>query len=360
MNAMIDAYGEDIGMGYNVGCTFGGIFCVNSFHDYTHNQLCQVQHHPLYLPSFSLVDLETMERMFSSMNSVSYVIHYASRYHWAQFINRHFQQWDEDKYSELSKFLLNNYRQAIGIIKKYEDKVSRLISSLNICEDDFKCWIEEEKNFLMDLKDEPVEHVLVCSYVQVLMDLQSADQKWQKMSDSFRNTSHAHTINYAEDMQQTSQLEAQCQAALDGLMICICVVADLEERLGIKERWTPQHPEYLSVLEWIRSHNFQCALDKLQQLVVQRLLELAKANLSGTGHQGMKQGIHNLAPSMLPPTPQLTWNDIFELLKHLHSQQDVLTKPWMMKCSYKELTHLNVEICQLHIFVHDKGIFLQD
>ncbi|KAG2113283.1 hypothetical protein BD769DRAFT_1673822 [Suillus cothurnatus] len=123
MNTMIDAYGKDIGMGYDVGCTFSGIvhkspllnqkaeearmqFCVNSFHGYAHNRLCQVQHHPLYLPGFGLEDLKTMD--------------------------------------ELSKFLLNNYMQAIGIIKKYEDEVSSLASSLNIHEEDFERWIEEE------------------------------------------------------------------------------------------------------------------------------------------------------------------------------------------------------------------------
>ncbi|KAG2087520.1 uncharacterized protein F5147DRAFT_748517 [Suillus discolor] len=401
-NAMIDAYGKDIGMGYDVGCTFSGIvrnspllsqkaeearmqFCVNSFHGYAHNRLCQVQHHPLYLPGFGLEDLETMERVFSSSNSVSHVIRYASRYHWAQFIDLHFQQWDEDKYGELSKFLLNNYMQAIGIIKKYRNEVSSLASSLNIREDDFERWIEEEKHFLMDLKDEPVEHVLACSYVQALMDLQSADQKWQKISDSFRTTSHAHTINYEQNVRQTSQLEAQRRAALDGLMIHI-------------QRWTPQHPEYLSVLERIKSHDFRRALDKLQQLVVQRLLELAKANLSGTGYKlrvhiskaikARSKAIRNaldkynkLAPSMQPPAPQLTWNDIvnygflseFELLKHSHSQQDVLHKPWTvpgnreiammyfkMKRSHEELTCLNVEIHRLRTFICDEDIFLQD
>jgi hypothetical protein len=103
------------------------------------------------------------------------------------------------------------------------------------------------------------------------------------MSDSFRNTSHAHATNYKENTQQTSRLEAQRRAALDGMMVHIRAVADLEERLGIKERWTPQHPEYLSAFERIKSRDFRRALDKLQQLVVQRLLELAKANLSGTG-----------------------------------------------------------------------------
>lgn len=31
-----------------------------------------------------------------------------------------------------------------------------------------------------------------------------------------------------------------------------------------------------------------------------------------------------------------------------------------MKHSYKELTYLNVEICQLCNFIHDEGTFLQD
>ncbi|KAG0705260.1 hypothetical protein DFH29DRAFT_800641, partial [Suillus ampliporus] len=129
--------------------------------------------------------------------------------------------------------------------------------------------------------------------------------------------------------------------------------------------------------------DFQRALDKLQQLVIQRLLELTKVNMAGTGY---KLSVHigkaikawskaiasalneynNLVPLMTPPTPCLQWNDIvhysflseFELLKHSHSQQDILCKPWMvpgnhevaakyfkLKHAYEELQRLNVEIC---------------
>ncbi|KAG2113284.1 hypothetical protein BD769DRAFT_1673823 [Suillus cothurnatus] len=135
---------------------------------------------------------------------------------------------------------------------------------------------DKEKHFLMDLKDEPVEHILACSYVQALIDLQSADQKWQKMLDLFCNTSHAYATNYKENTQQTSQLEAKRRAALDGMMVHIRAVADLEERLGIKERWTPQHPEYLSAFERIKSRDFRRALDKLQQLVVHVAAQLSR------------------------------------------------------------------------------------
>lgn len=82
---------------------------------------------------------------------------------------------------------------------------------------------------------------------------------------------------------------------------------------------------------------------------------------------------------MTPPTPCLQWNDIvhygflseFKLLKHSHSQQDVLCKPWMvpgnrevaakyfkLKRAYEELQRLNVEICRLRTFIHDEDTFL--
>lgn len=121
-NYMLDTYGDDIGIGYDVGCTFSQLIrnsplvsakaeasrlhvIVNSFHGYAHNRICQLEHHPLYQQGFGLEDLETMERVFSSSNSVSRSVRYASHFHWAQSIDLHLQQWDDDKYQELSKSL---------------------------------------------------------------------------------------------------------------------------------------------------------------------------------------------------------------------------------------------------------------
>ncbi|KAG2047749.1 hypothetical protein BDR06DRAFT_1013620 [Suillus hirtellus] len=115
MDALLNLYGQDIGVGYDVSCTFSEIvqdspllstkahdaritFCVNAFHGYAHNCLCQVQHHPMYLDGFGLEDLKTMECVFSASNAVSCTIHYATQYHWTQALNLHFQQWDDDKY----------------------------------------------------------------------------------------------------------------------------------------------------------------------------------------------------------------------------------------------------------------------
>jgi len=47
--------------------------------------------------------------------------------------------------------------------------------------------------------------------------------------------------------------------------------------------WTESHPDYQATLTYIREHNYHCSSDKLQQLVVQHLFKLSKANLMGLG-----------------------------------------------------------------------------
>lgn len=120
-NDIIDTYGDDQGSGYDIGCRAGVTlanssigakarqhrfaFLVNAFHGHAHNRLCQLRHHPLYQKGVGLEDLETCERVFSGSNAVARLIRHASYFHWLQFLDLHFQQWDEDKYAELSKSL---------------------------------------------------------------------------------------------------------------------------------------------------------------------------------------------------------------------------------------------------------------
>ena len=75
---------------------------VNAFHGFARNRICQLQNHPLYLTGFGIEDLETCERIFSSSNSAAVLIRHASLFHWTQYLDLHFDQWDSDKYLELS------------------------------------------------------------------------------------------------------------------------------------------------------------------------------------------------------------------------------------------------------------------
>ena len=81
------------------------LILVNAFHGYAHNHACQLENHPLYLKGCSLENFEVMEHVFSSSNAAAETIHLASKYHWMQSLDLHFQHWDKDKYVELSKGL---------------------------------------------------------------------------------------------------------------------------------------------------------------------------------------------------------------------------------------------------------------
>ncbi len=60
-------------------------------------------------------------------------------------------------------------------------------------------------------------------------------------------------------------------------------VQTLEDQLGIEDRWSAGSKEYDSAFEELTMRKYRLALDKLERLVVQRLLELSKLGMSGLG-----------------------------------------------------------------------------
>jgi len=52
---------------------------------------------------------------------------------------------------------------------------------------------------------------------------------------------------------------------------------------GINDRWTPDSDEWKKAIEYTKVRDYQKALDKLKALDVQRLFELSKMGLAGTG-----------------------------------------------------------------------------
>lgn len=61
-------------------------------------------YHPLYRKGLGLEDLETLERFFSSSNTIARTIRHATAFHWHQAMDLHFRQWDDQKYQELSDY----------------------------------------------------------------------------------------------------------------------------------------------------------------------------------------------------------------------------------------------------------------
>ena len=187
----MDAFGPRLLIGYDIGCVFGGTIlssslgtkflesgsrtCVNAFHSYSHSYECQCKNHPNNIIGMGLEDLETLERIFSSSNSLAAVTRLASAYRRRLYINMHFKQWDEDKYSNLATMLRNNYYQAPEIIDKDGCLVEEGKWLLWVTNKDLDSWkVEQEKYFLM-LGDELESRVRAIAYLELLQKLRQLE-----------------------------------------------------------------------------------------------------------------------------------------------------------------------------------------
>lgn len=123
INYILYVFGYRQGVGFDIGCSFDATvknskmlsgkasekelqILVNAFHGWAHNHMCQLEYHPLYRVGVGLEDLETLEHVFSSSNNIARTIWHATSYHWLQAVDLHFRQWDDDKYSMLSMFII--------------------------------------------------------------------------------------------------------------------------------------------------------------------------------------------------------------------------------------------------------------
>ncbi|KAG1871676.1 hypothetical protein F4604DRAFT_1881103 [Suillus subluteus] len=383
---VLDVYGSNGATGYDIGCSYGKTvaassistkaganrhrFLVNSFHGHAHNRQCQIQHHPLYQKGLGIEDLETCERIFSASNAVAPVIRHASYFHWLQFIELHFNQWDLDKYSELSKFIYNNYKQALHIVNELSPAVQELKVQLGLTDTDFERWNSKELEYLQTLAIETEEDIEKMTYVEALESLASAEAKYGSV------------IFHAYSRASQESREAERSAAYRRLV------------LEMNAHWTREQDEYKHALNSLTNRRFIRVVEHLEGLVVKRLFELAKANLAGTGyklHQHISNAIaqcsaaictaldkyNALAPLQNPPRPTLEYHEVasyawlgeFDLLKH--SRRDLLSKPWASKTNREvaakyfkvvrareELTRLNVEVVRLHAWVDDEDAHL--
>ena len=115
----LEAYGHDILLAYDIGCSFGNIarnsklgdiiqeknltFAVPAWHGWSHDRPCQLGHHPLYVDGTGLEDVEGCERLFSWTNGCARSIRHATKYHRKQIIDLTIRQWNEDKHRNLGE-----------------------------------------------------------------------------------------------------------------------------------------------------------------------------------------------------------------------------------------------------------------
>ncbi|KAL0566140.1 hypothetical protein V5O48_015882, partial [Marasmius crinis-equi] len=164
---------------------------------------------------------------------------------------------------------------------------------------------------------------------------------------------------------------------------------DYEVEHGITVRWALESPEYLAAEDDLDRQDYRQALERLERLVVQRLFELTKLNMSGVGYkqrtkitQALKSraeairkaldAYNTAAERMDPPRATISWNTIiematlaeFDLLKDTHL--NIAQLPWArpenrqamqlhfgIRRAEEEVVRLNVEIKRLVTFMLD-------
>ncbi|THU75308.1 hypothetical protein K435DRAFT_600422, partial [Dendrothele bispora CBS 962.96] len=179
----LEVFGDQWILGYDIGCCFirtivasslGPKFqekkcrtCVNAFHGYTPNIICQQHNHPLKNKGVAMTTTrnETLERVFSSSNQLASITRYMNAYRRRVFIDIYFCQWDREKYQNLARTIHNNYVQALDIIEDDDEAVQTMLKELQLTEKDLETYFEDEVNHFRDLGTELEEDVHAVAYV---------------------------------------------------------------------------------------------------------------------------------------------------------------------------------------------------
>ena len=103
--------------------------------------------------------------------------------------------------------------------------------------------------------------------------------------DNFHTAAPLLSQPYTHDLSTTRKLESERHYAIELHKKYLKQIVDMEVSMGIEMRWDPLTPEYMETLGYLSTRKYHRALEELQRLVVQRLFELHKMNISATGER---------------------------------------------------------------------------
>ncbi|OBZ74097.1 hypothetical protein A0H81_06240 [Grifola frondosa] len=247
VDRLIEMYGPNVKLGYDI----------------CHNRGCQVLWHPMYMEGAGKEDFEGCERLFSESNALASGTRLATPFHRRQAIEQFFTFWGEQKHAESGRFIFNNYRQALDIIRDGSLELDVFSRELKTGPTEYEEYLVQEREHLRSLKAEPPEVVRKVEYMHALGQLRDAQVKaaaaeanW-KQRDTLIIREASWPANYANSdfVQDNGGTSPSVREQ----------VRSIEEELDIPVRWL--------------------ALDNLERLVVQRMFELTKLGMSGLGYK---------------------------------------------------------------------------
>ncbi|ESK82955.1 hypothetical protein Moror_11811 [Moniliophthora roreri MCA 2997] len=404
VNRLIELYGPDIGLGYDIMCAFFKtlmqsqklrdkvtksrlVGVVPAFHGHAHNCKCQTSWHPQYMQGVGLEDFEECERTFSLSNNLASTTHLSTPFHRRQAIQEHFFFHDHDKHFASANFIYQNYCQALKRLETDVPVFERACQKLNLTPEACETFLEEEREHFNKVFEEPPNEAQTRDYAELLQKLwnaksqsEEAHKKWKAL-----NTTAAHRLTKKE----VQRIHTRNRTTQDRYNNILEEVLTFEDDHGIVTWWTPTCKEYINAQKGLQEQKYRHALEELERLVVQWLFELTRLGESRLGyaeHDKLSRALssragairnaldryNKLAEKLRPPRPTLTWHSIvqmaevadFDILKnsHIDITQLAWTKPqnrqvmqlhFGIKQAKKEITHLNVEIRHLITYMID-------
>ncbi|KAJ6447960.1 hypothetical protein C8R45DRAFT_1115598 [Mycena sanguinolenta] len=302
-NHLIRVLGE-LTTGYNIGCKYGKmvkshpilsklaadnkfISMVGAFHGPGHGRDCQLKSMATYVEGVGTEPLEGCENYFSKSNALASTTRHVSRFHRQQAIVGYMKHADSFKtYHNLSALLCSKYRCALEILAM-EPALRETMRRLGVeSRTEFEEWLGKEKAHLRTLSKELLEETLQMEYYQKLVNLADVNERVTVILEAQYPLMPAETeAGYADAAKATRQIEMQRRYALEQQSKALAAVQDLEVRLGVAKRWAAGDEDWVAAAELVSKRCYQRSLDNLERLIISRMFELTKCNMSGTGYK---------------------------------------------------------------------------
>ncbi|KAJ3859383.1 hypothetical protein EV359DRAFT_75631 [Lentinula novae-zelandiae] len=305
---------------YDIGCTnsktvhrsplaslanyMGYLPAVGTMHGYAHERACQLNFLLLYQTGAGLEDGETSEQYFSK----------------------------------------NHYSQALEILGTAPSLRIRMREAgiKDACV--IFQWMEEEAVYLQNLSREPPVETLQMEYYRKLIAL--------KECQAVLKDARLAWLSYRPgERDQTSALERAQRHAQENERKILADVHALESKLNVRVRWTEGSVQWEEAGALVTGAKYRRALDKLEGLLVSRIFELSRLNISGTGYKMRKHlasalkkrsksiqsaitEYNTVAAKMKPKRQPVDWEEVveyaflseFDILRD--TREDIRERPW--------------------------------
>ncbi|KAG1746564.1 uncharacterized protein EDB91DRAFT_1245759 [Suillus paluster] len=373
ISKLMEVFAEPFLYSYDIKCAFHSILhrsslgsavqafgiegVVPGFHGHAHNRLCQVQHHSKFMVGAGKEDFETCEWTFSESNALAPKIRNITEFHRHQALDEHFKFVDEEKYATLSTFIYHNYVQALKCIHSHKE----FLQHFDLTPQDFESDLAEERSYLEVASQHKSGDSIQVEYVKALNDLDLAQTQWEATQHEF-NRLDLHVIDNGFTNKDIANVHHCHTTTQNQMEMKAQVVKDFEARIGVEEWWSLTHVERIRAQSLIANAQYHKAVDDVECLVVMRLLELTKLQMSGLALKTWATAIRNTlnqynkhAATLDPPHAPIT-NQLHNKHWSVPHNHQASGKYFDLEHSKEEIVRCNVETLRLHTKIRDDVI----